>query len=49
MLRLVPIGSEMVGRTHIDRSLIERERLRRLEPRSESLIRQLLASSLEEA
>src|SRR5690348_5602064 len=49
MLRLVPVRRELIGCADVDRSAIDRKRLRWFEPRAERLVGQLLARALQQA
>src|SRR5258708_13159132 len=49
VLRFVPIGGELVWASHEDGFAFERQRLSRLEPRLECLLRQLLPRAVQES
>jgi hypothetical protein len=48
VLRLVPVGRELIGRAHDDRVPLESERLRRLQPGPKRLFRKLMARAIED-
>src|SRR5687767_1372418 len=49
MLRLVPVGGELIGRADDDGIALECQWLGRLQPRSKRLFRKLAARSIEDA
>src|SRR5438093_9771899 len=48
MLRLVPVGRELVRRPDVERPSVDRQWFRRLEPRPKCLVGELLTRALQE-